>query len=80
MFGTIVNCGHEMTSKLKELAKDQGGQIEIKEILARYTTDVIGSCAFGLECNCMRDQNAEFRMMGKRAFTQTVGDVLKMVS
>ncbi|KAG5876193.1 hypothetical protein JTB14_001936 [Gonioctena quinquepunctata] len=78
MFGTIVECGHQMSSVLKEIADDEG-DVEIKEILARYTTDVIGSCAFGLECNCMRDPQAEFRMMGKRAFTQTVGDVLKMI-
>ncbi|KAJ8968107.1 hypothetical protein NQ314_002462, partial [Rhamnusium bicolor] len=79
MFNTIVDCGHQMTDILKEIAlKD--GTVEIKEILARYTTDVIGSCAFGLECNCMRNPQAEFRLMGKRAFTQTVGDVLKMSS
>nr|CAI5868967.1 unnamed protein product [Callosobruchus analis] len=78
MFGTIVDCGHQMISKLNEIAVEEG-EVEIKEILARYTTDVIGSCAFGLECNCMRDQNAEFRLMGKRAFTQTVGDVIKMI-
>nr|WET52687.1 cytochrome P450 [Phaedon brassicae] len=79
MLDTIVQCGHEMMAILKEIASAGEGDVEIKEILARYTTDVIGCCAFGLECNCMRDPNAEFRLMGKRAFTQTVGDVLKMV-
>ncbi|KAJ8982768.1 hypothetical protein NQ317_018180 [Molorchus minor] len=78
MFGTIVECGHQMTDILKELVREDA-TIEIKEILARYTTDVIGSCAFGLECNCMRNPKAEFRLMGKRAFTQTIGDVLKMI-
>ncbi|KAI2474227.1 hypothetical protein C4B38_000295 [Diabrotica virgifera virgifera] len=78
MFGTIDKCGHTMTKKLQEIANEKG-EVEIKEILARYTTDVIGSCAFGLECHCMTDPEAEFRLMGKRAFTQTVGDVLKMV-
>lgn len=41
---------------------------------------MIGCCAFGLDCNTMRDPEAEFRQMGRRAFTQTVGDVVKMVS
>lgn len=67
-----------MTDILKEIAVENG-DVEIKEILARFTTDVIGSCAFGLECNCIRNPEAEFRKMGKRAFTQTVGDVIKMV-
>lgn len=78
MFDTIVQCGHTMSKKLKEIAENEK-EVEIKEILARYTTDVIGSCAFGLECHCMTDPNAEFRIMGKRAFTQSVGDLLKMI-
>lgn len=67
-----------MMDMLNEIATEQG-DVEIKEILARFTTDVIGSCAFGLECNCIRNPEAEFRKMGKRAFTQTIGDVIKMV-
>lgn len=78
MFNTILQCGHEMTDILSEMTR-RDRAVEIKEILARYTTDVIGSCAFGLECNSMRNPDAEFRIMGRRAFTQTVGDVLKMV-
>ncbi|KAJ3666881.1 hypothetical protein Zmor_002308 [Zophobas morio] len=77
MFQTILDCGEEMVARLKEIAESDG-RVEIKEILARYSTDVIGSCAFGIECNSMRNPDAEFRLMGKRAFTQTVGDVLKM--
>lgn len=78
MFNTILDCGHQMTNILREISIEKG-DVEIKEILARFTTDVIGSCAFGLECNCIRNPEAEFRRMGKRAFTQTVGDVIKMV-
>ncbi|XP_018571884.1 cytochrome P450 6a9-like [Anoplophora glabripennis] len=79
MFDTIAQCGHQMIDLLKQLTSEERGAVEIKEILARYTTDVIGCCAFGLECNCMRNPQAEFRMMGKRAFTQTIGDLLKMI-
>lgn len=78
MFNTILDCGHQMTNILNEIAVETGDG-EIKEILARFTTDVIWSCAFGLECNCIGNPEAEFRKMGKRAFTQTVGDVIKMV-
>lgn len=64
MFPTIVEVGE----RLSECVKEKSGELEIKELLARYTTDVIGTCAFGIECNSLKDPNAEFRKMGRKIF------------
>nr|ADY68485.1 cytochrome P450 [Aedes albopictus]AEF79989.1 cytochrome P450 [Aedes albopictus] len=67
MLPIIRDCANEL-EKCIEKETANGEEVEIKDILARYTTDVIGNCAFGLECNSLRDPNAEFREMGRKIF------------
>ncbi|XP_074041128.1 probable cytochrome P450 6a13 [Leptinotarsa decemlineata] len=35
---------------------------------ACYTTDIIGSCAFGLDCNTFKEPNTPFTQLGQRVF------------
>jgi cytochrome P450 family 6 len=67
MFGTLVACGKELQTHLQKPANN-GEIIEINDILARYSTDVIGTCAFGIQCNCLKNPDAEFRKWGKKVF------------
>jgi cytochrome P450 family 6 len=71
MFQTLVDCGIELGSILEKSASDEE-VIEIKDILARYSTDVISSCAFGIQCNCLKNPNAEFREWGRKAFVPSM--------
>ena len=48
-----------------ETAALSDGKVEIKELLARNTTDVIGGFAFGIECNSLKYPQHEFRVMGQ---------------
>lgn len=67
MFPTVVDIGHRLRDTLtKMVATDE--VMEIKDVLARYTTDVIGTCAFGIECNSLDDPDAEFRQKGMITF------------
>ncbi|GJQ81529.1 Cyp6a9 [Trypoxylus dichotomus] len=76
MFETVAKCGDVMIEVLHEMIQLDNA-VEIKDILSRFTTDIIGSCAFGIECNSLRNSNAEFRVMGNRAFTHTVTDFFR---
>lgn len=78
MLETILNCGNQMAEVLLNNAHNNE-EVEMKDTMARFTTDVIGSCAFGLECNTMKHPNTKFRQMGRRAFTQTISDMLKII-
>ena len=66
MFGTIVDVAQKFIATLDKETKEVQSY-EIKDILARFTTDVIGSCAFGLECNSLEHPDSQFREMGKKA-------------
>ncbi|XP_037954253.1 probable cytochrome P450 6a23 [Teleopsis dalmanni] len=69
MFPTVVSVGATLVKVFEEnclTAKD--GILEITDIVGRFTADVIGTCAFGLECNSLCNPNAEFCVYGKRSF------------
>ncbi|CAH1372926.1 unnamed protein product [Tenebrio molitor] len=57
MFDTVVKCSDDL---ILEMDKSVESSINIKDILARYTTDIIGNCAFGIECNSLKNPDNEF--------------------
>jgi cytochrome P450 family 6 len=76
MFSLMTECAEQLQQYLDKPARN-GDILEMKDIMARFTTDVIGSCAFGINCNSFTDSNSEFRKMGKRVFERTVGEHLQ---
>lgn len=59
---TMFETVYEKAELLQEvLNTHQEEVINISDICSRYTTDVIGSCAFGIECDSLTDPNCVFR-------------------
>ena len=69
MFPIIVENGKQLQSYVKQSAENNE-TVEMKELLCRFTTDVISSCAFGIESNCLKNPDSEFRKWGKKIFQQ----------
>jgi cytochrome P450 family 6 len=67
MFPLISTCSNNL-KKYVEQYTTNGKPLEMKEVAARYSTDVITTCAFGIESNCLMDPNAEFREFGRQIF------------
>jgi len=75
MFQTLVDCGKGLQTSLEKVGV-KGDVIEIKDVLARFSTDIISSCAFGIECNCLKNEHAEFRQWGKKIFEPSLRRVV----
>ncbi|XP_062552483.1 probable cytochrome P450 6a20 [Armigeres subalbatus] len=65
MFHTILAVGEQFDRFLDDYTK-QKDVVEVKDLLGRFTTDIIGSCAFGIDCNSLENPRSKFREMGKR--------------
>ncbi|PSN44025.1 hypothetical protein C0J52_16970 [Blattella germanica] len=66
MFQTVADCGVELRDFLVTYAEKEE-VFEVKDLITRFTIDVIASCAFGIRSNCLKNPNAEFSYWGKRA-------------
>lgn len=67
MFNTLIQCSEQMKDAVDKFYENHE-PLDIKDVVARFTTDIIGSCAFGLECNSFKNPDAEFRKHGKNVF------------
>jgi cytochrome P450 family 6 len=71
MFQILADCGHELRKHVDDSAA-KGQMLEVKDILAKFSTDVIASFAFGVQCNCLKNPDAEFRKWGRKIFETNV--------
>lgn len=67
MFTTLTNCGIPLINMMDRVAQNQE-IIDVREVTARYSTNVIASVAFGLETNCIDDPDTPFRRYGRKFF------------
>ncbi|KAI4483149.1 hypothetical protein M0804_008204 [Polistes exclamans] len=66
MFKLMNECGADFTEFLSKMP-DHKKTIEMKDVLTRYTNDVIATCAFGITINSMKDPENEFYILGREA-------------
>lgn len=76
MFGTIIECGDSLDDLISEYAKC-GKIVEIREVFARFATNVIASVSFGIEIDCIKYPDSEFRQYGKQFFEPTIKNALR---
>ncbi|KAF2896691.1 hypothetical protein ILUMI_09488 [Ignelater luminosus] len=80
MFPTLVDYSDHLVMVIDRHIEEKQ-PIDIKEVTGRFSTDIIGSCAFGIECNSLENENSDFREYGKKTFKLTLwGNLIRLVS
>lgn len=70
MLTTILEVGTKFEHVLAQLVQ-RNQEIDVLDILSRFTCDIIASCAFGIECNSMEIRDSEFLKMGLKSFQRS---------
>lgn len=76
MFSIMVECSNQLLKRVEYFEKNQI-PVDIKEMLSCFTTDVIGSAAFGLECNSFKEDDAVFRRYGRKLLNPSSWEIIR---
>ncbi|KAK0073353.1 hypothetical protein PV326_013520, partial [Microctonus aethiopoides] len=76
MFYLLMECGKQMENYLDKIDDEI---VDMREIPARFTTDVVGVCAFGLEANALQDEKSLLRIIGKRIFDLNLKSLMRFI-
>lgn len=80
MYDQIKECGDQLMDNINKSLTKLDNEIEVRDIMGKYSTDVIGTCAFGLKLNTVSDENSTFRKYGKSLFTPSLRILLRELS
>ncbi|XP_013192034.2 cytochrome P450 6B7 [Amyelois transitella] len=67
MFPLIVERAEKLQLRALNAAA-AGKPIDARDLMARYTTDFIGACGFGLDADSLNDEDSPFRQLGVKIF------------
>ncbi|KOX75873.1 Cytochrome P450 6a2, partial [Melipona quadrifasciata] len=67
IFPIMKDSGNTLSAYLAEKAQIKSA-VDIKDVFAKYSVDIIMSAAFGISCNSFKNPDNEFRYWGKKVF------------
>lgn len=72
MFYILDKVGDDLNKFIhNKMENNDSVELELKEVSTLYMTDVIASCAFGVEANSLENPKGDFRTIGKHLFNFT---------
>lgn len=65
MFDIVNHIGDKLVTRIQNSLSSAPQRLEMHDIVARFTTDVISSVAFGLDSDSLNNENSPIRKYGK---------------
>ncbi|XP_045483842.1 probable cytochrome P450 6a13 [Harmonia axyridis] len=75
MFDSIMRCGEEFADTIGEVCNEA---VDITEVNGGYTMNIIGQCAFGIECNSLKEPKNEYIVNGTAFFERSLLENIKI--
>lgn len=73
MFFIISDKGQDLIKYISDNYASTGDAVSVKDVTQRYTAEAIGSCAFGLECNALKNtKEPEILHIAKEVFESNI--------
>ena len=76
MFPLIAECAGNLENLLDKVASSEE-PVNCRDMTVKFTIDVIGSCAFGINTNALADENNEFQAMGKKLSDSSLKQIVR---
>ncbi|EDX05859.1 probable cytochrome P450 6w1 [Drosophila simulans] len=70
MYPLMVKIGKNLEDSAERLGS--GSEVQVKDLCARFTTDLIATIAFGVEANALQDAKSEFFYHNRAIFSLTL--------
>ncbi|XP_037040404.1 probable cytochrome P450 6d5 [Bradysia coprophila] len=76
MFETILSSGKSLDEFVGRYL-NTNKSLEMREVFARFATNVIVSVAFGIDIDCIKNPDCEFRKNGQKVFEPNMKNMLR---
>ncbi|XP_063361534.1 cytochrome P450 6B1-like [Cydia amplana] len=78
MFPLVVRCAERLQGVARAAAA-RPGACDVRDLMARFSTEFIGACGFGVETDSLGNEDSHFRKIGRLMFFRPLPVVIKLM-
>ncbi|XP_063361443.1 cytochrome P450 6B1-like [Cydia amplana] len=76
MFPLVVRCAERLQGVARAAAACPGA-CDVRELMARFSTEFIGACGFGVDTDSLGNEDSHFRKIGRLMFSRPLPVIIR---